>query len=469
MNYRLRIAATLVALLSLTTLPAGAAEVVYRIVGYNKDIQDFTIEAAGMIPEGSAAYFVNDYGATTGNRFNQIPRNREATLYLEGWQGCTIKSVTLGMCSNIRSGQAGLTVTDGEATIYTERASDFGGEAWFGQWVSKDLGVYVDINRPMSLQALTTDLCGITLKGGTSEGSVYLSTITIDYDAPEGIVLESPLGWRYEKLTKQSTLSVGDKVMIYRSGCAAADIDGMATSHYLDALPMASTADVTSRDVLCFSLDKAEEGARWTLTDQHGRMLGASATKTLAWDEGVTAWDIQLGYDGATITPANTSYGTLRYNAPAESYARFALYTSTSLTLPYLYRRLQQLQPVEARTLTLDAEALTISLEEGQLALHPTLLPSTTTDKRILWQSSNEEVATVNGGFVSLLAPGETTISATSHDGQASASVILTVTAPSAITSPQALTTRTRKVVSGHQVVILKDGRRYNTQGMISE
>lgn len=90
----------------------------YRIDGYNKAIQDFTIVASGLVPQDSWAYFENEYGATTGNRFNQIPRNRQASLHLVGWEGCTINGITLGMCSNNKAGQVGLAIYDGETMIY---------------------------------------------------------------------------------------------------------------------------------------------------------------------------------------------------------------------------------------------------------------------------------------------------------------------------------------------------------------
>lgn len=61
--------------------------------------------------------FENEYGATAGNRYNQIPRNRQATLWLEGWQGCTIEGITLSMCSNKTSGTVGLNVSAGDLTL----------------------------------------------------------------------------------------------------------------------------------------------------------------------------------------------------------------------------------------------------------------------------------------------------------------------------------------------------------------
>lgn len=384
------------AIISLLLLPLGinAAEVVYRIDGYNKAIQDFTIVASGLVPQDSWAYFENEYGATTGNRYNQIPRNRQASLHLVGWEGCTIN-------------------------------------------------------------------------GGTREGSVYVSYIAIDYDAGDGVKLESPMGWSYEKLTKKSTLNEGDKLMMFRNGCAAADIDGMETSHYLDAIAVPSTSDVTEPEVLRFTLAKSENKDFWTLTDQHGRMLGASSKQNLEWGGENTNWTIDLGYEGATITNEKTNFGTMRYNAPVESYARFNLYTSKTLELPFLYRRDKQNEPEIARSLTFDEAELTVGLDEKNVALKPTISPKNTTDTRIVWTSDNESVATVNGGFVTLLSVGEAVINAKTKDGGAEASVRLTVVESTGISGVLAdgIQQPVRKIADGNNVVIVKGSDVYSVGG----
>lgn len=410
-----------------------AAEAVYRIVDYNKTTDGFTLAASGMVPKGAWVYFENEYGATTGNRYNQIPRNRKATLYLEGWHGCKLRSVTLSMCSNNKSGQVGLTVADGDTELYRLRPVDFASSEWFGGWVSKDLNVYVDITKKLDIAAITSDEASITLQGGTAEGSVYINTIAIEYDEPKDAALESPLEWSYEKLSKKSIIADGDEMMIYRNGCAANDLGGMEESHYLDAVAVASTADIADHDVLCFTVNKADGQDLWTMTDQYGRLLGADGKQSLVWNGGSTLWTITPGYDGTEITNATTQYGTLRFNAPAEGYARFNVYTSTSLPLPFLYRKTSQLEPVAATSLSFSESDITANLEDGCIALHPELLPKSTTDRRILWTSSNEAVATVNGGFVTLLSEGQTTITATAKSGGATASVNLSVTSAAGI------------------------------------
>lgn len=447
---------------------AQATEVVYRIVDFNKSTGDFTLAPSGSVPKGSYAYFVNDYGATTGNRYNQIPRGKEASLMLEGWQGCAIRSITLSMCSNNKSGQVGLSIDCGKENLFTQKPTEFASEAWFGQWVSKDLNVYVDITRLLNLPAFSADEASITLKGGTQEGSVYINAITIDYEEAPGTELESPMGWAYEKLTKKSTLQQGDELIIFRNGCAATDVDGISTGHYLDVTSLASTSDVSNPDVLRFTLGKTEGEDAWTLTDQYNRQLGASGKQALAWDEGMLQWQISLGYDGATLTPANTGYGTLRFNAPAESYARFALYTSKTLPLPYLYRKAHQLEPVAARSLAFAEDEITASLSDEHLALHPTLMPTSTTDQRLHWNSTNEAVASVNGGYVSLLSAGETIITAQTIDGSCQASVKLIVTPTTSIMLPHALapSSASRKIIADKQVLILSPCGKYTVNGV---
>ena len=458
-------------IMSLFVLPlcANAAEVVYRIDGYNKTIQDFTIVASGLVPQDSWAYFENEYGATTGNRYNQIPRNRQASLHLVGWEGCTINGITLGMCSNNKAGQVGLAIYDGETMIYKTGTVDFADDSWFGQWVSKDLGVYVDINKQIDIDAITAEDANITIKGGTSEGSVYVSYIAIDYDVDDDVKLESPMGWSYEKLGKKSTLNEGDKLMMFRNGCAAADIDGMEKSHYLDAIAVPSTSDVTEPEVLRFTLAKSENKDFWTLTDQHGRMLGASSKQNLEWGGENTNWTIDLGYEGATITNEETNFGTMRYNAPVESYARFNLYTSKTLELPFLYRRDKQNEPEIARSLTFDEAELTVGLDEKNVALKPTISPKTTTDKRKVWTSDNESVATVNGGFVTLLSEGEAVINAKTKDGGAEASIRLKVVGSTGVSDIHAdgKNQIVRKIADGNKVIIVKDSDVYNIDGTL--
>lgn len=442
---------------------AAEHEITYHITQYNASAGDFVISAHGERPAGAEAYFENDYGATTGNRYNQIPRNRQATLWLTGYEGCIIDSLTLYMCSNNSAGTFSLKVQDEESTIYTHSVADF--TEWYGMWVSKDHNTYVAVGAGIPAKPIV-GLASISINGGTREGSVYLQSITVHYRT-EGAT-ESPMGWCYQKLEAKSTLNEGDVVMLYRSGDAAADIDGMETSHYMDAIGVTSTSNVYEPDVLCFTLSRDESGSHWLLIDQWGRQLGAEKAQQLAWDQGVLSWDIQLGYNGATVSSTNSKYGCLRYNAPSGSYPRFWNYTSNTLPLPYLYRRQYQLTPVTSTGIELATDERTVLWgSQDTLMIRATLLPARVTDTRIDWHSSDEKVATVRDGIVSLQAPGDVVITATARDGGAESQLALHIVEPTGVSSPIARS-GTRKLWRNHRIIIRHDAQEYLLDGTIA-
>ena len=138
-----------------------------------------------------------------------------------------------------------------------------------------------------------------------------------------------------------------------------------------------------------------------------------------------------------------------------------------SLPLPFLYRKKGQKEPQPARSLAFEESEMTVCLDDRNMALRPTLTPASATDKRIAWSSSNEQVATVNGGFITLLSQGETTITAHTKDGAASATLHLIVTGGTGIASTTATGKQpaVRKQVSGHSIVIQKGAQRYSTAG----
>ena len=95
--------------------------------------------------------------------------------------------------------------------------------------------------------------------------------------------------------------------------------------------------------------------------------------------------------------------------------------------------------------------------------------PKTTTDKRLRWTSSDESVATVAGGFVTLLGVGETTITAAAYDGGAEATIRLVVTEPTAVNgvTSDAKMQRPRKVLSGNKVVIQTEQGCYGVDALM--
>ena len=122
------------------------------------------------------------------------------------------------------------------------------------------------------------------------------------------------------------------------------------------------------------------------------------------------------------------------------------------------------------RSLTIAGDAgLTADISSAKyLALKASVSPSTATDQRIVWTSSDEGVATVNGGYVTLVAKGKTVITATSHDGAAQASVTLTVNESGGVSDIKADRGHgTYKTIeNGRVIIMMPDNTRYSIDGV---
>ncbi len=74
-------------------------------------------------------------------------------------------------------------------------------------------------------------------------------------------------------------------------------------------------------------------------------------------------------------------------------------------------------KPILAESITLNSVAVEL-LPNKELQLYATVSPEKTSNKSVKWESSNAEVATVDGdGLVKTLAPGEAVITASTTDG----------------------------------------------------
>ena len=72
--------------------------------------------------------------------------------------------------------------------------------------------------------------------------------------------------------------------------------------------------------------------------------------------------------------------------------------------------------PTVAENIALDKTSVSLEINET-VALNITILPETTTNKEVVWTSSDESVATVENGIVTALKAGVATITATTTDG----------------------------------------------------
>lgn len=82
---------------------------------------------------------------------------------------------------------------------------------------------------------------------------------------------------------------------------------------------------------------------------------------------------------------------------------------------------------IAVETITLDKSEVTIK-EGSNYTLTPTITPEDATNKLVIWTSEDENIATVEDGKITAVAEGTTTITATTKDGEHTATCKVTVT-----------------------------------------
>ena len=127
-------------------------------------------------------------------------------------------------------------------------------------------------------------------------------------------------------LTDASDLQAGDQIVLACSskGKVATTTLVSASARYMlgeDATFGDGTITNLPSNTAILTLSGTANG--WTLTNQDGDVLGATAAKKLEWNSGTTTWTITS--DGVNST--NSAFGTIQYNGQQDR-ARFCNYTS---------------------------------------------------------------------------------------------------------------------------------------------
>ena len=136
-----------------------------------------------------------------------------------------------------------------------------------------------------------------------------------------------------------STLKKGDKLVL------AENTKGKVASSLSDGF--LSVAEAT------FSLDHKTMNAKdnmlkltlggeidaWTLTNENGKMLGATAVKKVAFGNGTTTWKISIDSNAkATIQNTESTFGRFLYNVDKPRFTTYTSNVNASMLLIQLYR-----------------------------------------------------------------------------------------------------------------------------------
>lgn len=145
---------------------------------------------------------------------------------------------------------------------------------------------------------------------------------------------------KWKLVTDASELSAGDEIVIASNskGAIAGSLSGKFLT-VVEATFNSGKSEITSSIASESIFVLGGEVDKWTLTNSNGKMLGASAAKSLAEAKGTTTWKITIASNNATISSTNSSYGKILYNVNSPRFLNYTSNTSASMLLPQIYKK----------------------------------------------------------------------------------------------------------------------------------
>lgn len=141
----------------------------------------------------------------------------------------------------------------------------------------------------------------------------------------------------WKLVTDASTLKAGDKITIVSA--AKGKIISEISSQYMTQVDVTITDNqFTNLPTNAVELTLGGSVDSWTFTNSDGKLLGATAVKKLAWDNGTTTWKISVSDGDATIQNTTASYGRFLHNVSSTRFTTYTSNASSSMLLPQIYR-----------------------------------------------------------------------------------------------------------------------------------
>ncbi len=145
---------------------------------------------------------------------------------------------------------------------------------------------------------------------------------------------------KWKLVTDASSLKVGDEIVIASNSKGA--IAGSLSGKFLTVVEATFNSDkseITSPIASESIFVLGGEVDKWSLTNSNGKMLGASAAKSLAEAKGTTTWKITIASNNATISSTNNSYGRILHNVSSTRFLNYTSSTKIDMLLPQIYKK----------------------------------------------------------------------------------------------------------------------------------
>ena len=154
----------------------------------------------------------------------------------------------------------------------------------FDYSVAGEVSFIVEANTGAAREAIVT----LSYDGATPQ------TINISQDAAQQGGGDEPATKVWTLVTDASTLKAGDQIII-ASNAKSKTASATITSQYMTEVSSTFSSDkktITSVGSGTAILTLGGSAGAWTLTNESGKKLGATAVKKVAWDSGTTTWTI---------------------------------------------------------------------------------------------------------------------------------------------------------------------------------
>ena len=182
------------------------------------------------------------------------------------------------------------------------------------------------------------NICGIIVSTNETEpaGHSLVDGVCVRCGYMEPVNTPDSTEGEWVLVSNASDLKAGDKIVIVCDTFVAGSVSSsiMASVSGLGI----SNGVITTLPSGAMILTVGGSSDAWTLANENGDLLGATAVKKLAWNSGTTTWSITISDGNATIQNGTSSYGRFLYNSSSPRFTTYTSGTSTSMFLPQIYK-----------------------------------------------------------------------------------------------------------------------------------